>query len=348
MFLAKRNNGYYFIQYFNKAENRNMRVSTGTKQKTEAQRFLANFQSDPVPQSDLKLQASPKPQVGKKILLSHFWNEYVTYVGVTHSAHYLSSINLSFRMLKGYLGEVAIDQISRKIAQQFASTTLMRTKYGAYLYCRTLKAAFNLAIEWEYLSDNPFTKIRLPKVERNTPAFISESELHKILDRTTNQTMKDIFFFAFHTGMRLGEIVNLKWDAVDLDRKMITVMNTNEFQTKSKKDRFVPINKKLFELLQLKREAIQTNDFVFRKCLNVKMDDEWVSQSFKKIVRECEMNDRIHFHSLRHSFASNLIQRGASIYVIKELLGHSDIQTTQIYSHLQKENLVNAVNLLDL
>ena len=78
------------------------------------------------------------------------------------------------------------------------------------------------------------------------------------------------------------------------------------------------------------------------------VNDEWVSQYFKKIVRECGMNDRIYFHSLRHSFASNLVQRCASIYVIKELLGHSDIQTTQIYSHLQKDNLVNVVSLLDL
>ena len=59
------------------------------------------------------------------------------------------------------------------------------------------------------------------------------------------------------------------------------------------------------------------------------------------------MNDRIHFHSLRHSAASNMVQAGVSLYVVKEILGHEDLSTTQIYSHLQKENLISAVKTLD-
>ena len=59
------------------------------------------------------------------------------------------------------------------------------------------------------------------------------------------------------------------------------------------------------------------------------------------------MNERIHFHTLRHSFASNLVQAGVSLYIVKEILGHEDLSTTQIYSHLQKENLISAVKVLD-
>ncbi len=66
----------------------------------------------------------------------------------------------------------------------------------------------------------------------------------------------------------------------------------------------------------------------------------------KKAVRESGLNDNIHFHTLRHSFASRLIQKGVSVFVVKELLGHEDIKTTQIYSHLKTENLSEAVNLL--
>ena len=72
---------------------------------------------------------------------------------------------------------------------------------------------------------------------------------------------------------------------------------------------------------------------------NIKFNNDYVTKKFKKAVREAELNDKIHFHTLRHSFASRLVQRGASIYVAKELLGHSDVKTTQIYSHLEQSNL---------
>ncbi len=70
------------------------------------------------------------------------------------------------------------------------------------------------------------------------------------------------------------------------------------------------------------------------------------SKQFKKAVRASNVNANIHFHSLRHSFASALVQRGVSLYAVKELLGHENIKTTQIYSHLQRENLLQAVNML--
>ncbi|MBZ0200059.1 MAG: site-specific integrase, partial [Ignavibacteriaceae bacterium] len=86
--------------------------------------------------------------------------------------------------------------------------------------------------------------------------------------------------------------------------------------------------------------------FVFQKMKDFKLNENYVSKQFKKSVRAAELDDRIHFHTLRHSFASQLVQKGVSLYVIKELLGHEDLSTTQIYSHLQQSNLSAAVNLL--
>ncbi len=78
----------------------------------------------------------------------------------------------------------------------------------------------------------------------------------------------------------------------------------------------------------------------------VKLKGNYVSKKFKKVVRAVGLYDEIHFHSLRHSFASMLVQLGVSLYVIKELLGHEDLSTAQIYSHLQRQNLMDAFNLL--
>ena len=88
-------------------------------------------------------------------------------------------------------------------------------------------------------------------------------------------------------------------------------------------------------------------DYVFQKFKGVKLNQACVSKDFKKAVKKSNLNERVHFHTLRHSFASNLVQKGASIYVVKELMGHDNISTTQIYSHLRKENLIDAIRLLD-
>jgi integrase/recombinase XerD len=149
--------------------------------------------------------------------------------------------------------------------------------------------------------------------------------------------------------MRLGELLSMKWDWIDLNKNIITVRCSASFTTKSKKERIIPINPSLRAVLinrLPKVMNISKGDFVFRKCENVKLNENYVSKAFKYSVREANVNESIHFHSLRHSFASNLVQKGVSLYVVKELLGHEDLQTTQIYSHLQKENLFQAVNLL--
>ena len=77
-----------------------------------------------------------------------------------------------------------------------------------------------------------------------------------------------------------------------------------------------------------------------------KLNEDFVSRKFKQAVRKAKLDEGIHFHTLRHSFASNLVQKGVSLYVVKELLGHESITTTQIYSHLQKKNLRDAIDLL--
>ena len=150
--------------------------------------------------------------------------------------------------------------------------------------------------------------------------------------------------------MRLGEILNLVWDCIDFNRKVITIKNINGFITKNKKERVIPMNNRLAELFLGRYQSsklIDKNDYIFYRVIGVKLNEDYISKHFKKAVRAAGLSDDIHFHSLRHSFASNLIQKGASIYVVKELLGHESISTTQIYSHLQSENLSQAVGLLD-
>ena len=212
-----------------------------------------------------------------------------------------------------------------------------------------MKAAFSKSESWGYIDSNPFRKLKSPKVVKKYPVFISQSEFESILKNTKNDFLKNIFITGFYTGMRLSEILNMRWDWIDLNKRIITIKNSNLFTTKSKKERIIPINKQLYLSLKnciSKVVPINNCDLVFFKSLGIKLNPNFVSKQFKKAVREADLNDDIHFHTLRHSFASLLVQKGVSLYVVKELLGHEDLSTTQIYSHLDQANLYQAVNLL--
>lgn len=345
MFLTPPNSKrrYYQLVYF--VNGKRTKISTKTANEKEAEKFLKSF----VP-SLKKRQIQPEELKEKKatIKLSSFVDEYKTYVSNTYSAKYLKkAVRPSFMALQKNIPEMPLQMISTRIIDQFISSASASSKHSASLYYRTLKAAFNKAVVWNYLEVNPFNQIKSPKVPKSFPVFISESELIEILNNTESQLMKDIFTTAFYTGMRLGELLNMKWNWIDFTQNIITIKNSSEFNSKNKRERIIPIHQKVLDILkscfQLGRFP---NSLVFYRYEEIKLNEDFVSKQFKKAVRLAKLNQKIHFHSLRHSFASALVQRGISLYAVKELLGHGNIKTTQIYSHLQNDNLIEAVNLL--
>lgn len=337
MFLGKRSNGFYFIEFFDENLFKVRRVSTGTKNKKLAFEFLHKIESKRF-----------QPPLQTKLLLNQFEKEYLENFGCNFSSAYIKSIKLSFRQLRNYTGNVDIFSITRQTAQKFISSIFSRAKRASSLYHRTLKAAFNRAIEWEYIQENPFKYVKLPSTIKKIPLFIEEGELNQIIKKTQNTDLKDLFALAFYSGLRLGEILNMKWEHIDFQEKMLYVRNQKGFTLKGKRDRVVPINSKLENILKRRFKYILDTDerYIFEKCLGVKYNADFVSKKFKKSILATGLNSDIHFHTLRHSFASNLVQRGASLYVVKELMGHSDISTTQVYSHLNKESLITAIRLL--
>jgi integrase/recombinase XerD len=339
MYLGKRPNGIYFVEFFDSEENRKRRISTGKRNKKDANLFLSEFTAN--------------QQKNKKVTyisLVNFRDEYVKFVAEAYSKNYLTSIKLSFRQFIKFVDDIPLKKITIPKTQHFLSTVYIKAPKAAELYSRTLKASFNRAVDWGYLSENPFNKIKLPTSKKPYPIFITKSEFKKIIDNTQDREMRDIFYTAFNTGMRLGELVNMKWKSIDFNNQKIYIQNSNSFATKNKRDRVIPLNKIMQTVIANKLKKVSSivyDDFVFSKIKGIKINEDYVSKAFKKIVRLCGCDERIHFHTLRHSFASNLVQKGASIYIVKELMGHSDVATTQIYAHLNKENLEDVVNLLD-
>jgi len=333
MYLTKsKRSPYYQLIYYR--DGKRTTISTKKRLKSEALKFLNEFTG-----------VTKLPAEKSTPLLSEFESRYIGDASKTKSKSYLRSIHLSFRMLSKHIRNKSIDKIKPQEIDNFISSVYERSRSASGLYFRTLKAAFSKAVLWNYIEENPFKNIKAPKQVTSIPIFITIDEFNQILHHTSHQFSKDLFITAFYSGMRLGELVNMTCSWIDLNEKLITIKNLNGFTSKSKRERVIPIHQKVLSILS-QRLINNQRDVVFYRIVGIKLNEDFVSKQFKKSIRLAGLSDEIHFHTLRHSFASNLVQKGVSLYVVKELLGHSSITTTQIYSHLNNGSLSQAVKLL--
>lgn len=312
------------------------------------------------------------------VTLRVFADEYCNFIRQNRSKAYHVSVVYTLKYLTDFFGtQKSIRSIGLRDIENFASHLQQKVNRhtsssrgeGYRVYFRTLKAAFNKATEWDYINENYFLKVKLPKKQKLAPVFISSDQLSAINRQIKNNVVKNFIVFAFYTGMRLDEIINLRWKNIDLENQVITVGDEN-FTTKGRNQRFIPICEEAFNAIENVKLRIRqedggqvqnekekkiisieplsrARDYVFCKANGEQYTGDHISQSFKRACKTAGLDSRIHFHTLRHSFASNLVQKGVPLYTIKELLGHSSISTTEIYSHLNMESLREAVKKFD-
>jgi len=203
----------------------------------------------------------------------------------------------------------------------------------------TLRHMLNKAVEWGMLENNPFNKgSRLMLKENNHRLrFLTEAEIEALL-KACSPHLKPIVETALLTGMRRGELLSLKWEQIRNGFIYLT-------ETKSGKARQIPINERLAGVLRGVRQGNQLKSpYVFcdsqgRRFLEVK-------RSFASACKKAGI-EAFRFHDLRHTFASQLVMRGASLEAVQELLGHASLATTMRYAHLSHEHLKDSVNLLN-
>jgi site-specific recombinase XerD len=302
----------------------------------------------------LKILFSMVPQAEQKevVTLRLFEDEYGSLIKQNRSVAYYNSVMISLRHLTDYFGiHKSIQSIGLKEVENFLTYLQRKVLKGYRVYFRTLKAAFNKAVDWGYIKENFFIKVKLPKKQKVNPAYIDERQLLLICKKIDVDVVREISIAGFYTGMRLNELVNLTWRNVNLTTRIITV-GDEHFSTKSRNQRYIPISDEVYEIfarkIEKKNRVFKLNeDYVFCKTDGTTFCSDYISKSFKKACNNAGIEKSIHFHSLRHSFASNLAQKGISLYVIKELLGHSSISTTEIYSHLNMDSLKDAIRMLD-
>ena len=295
--------------------------------------------------TSIKSELSVRKQNPKT--LKGFRNEYLKYSASQFSEAYIKSIGLSYKHLINYFGsDKMLSDISVKHAEEFIHDLQRSAPLGFKVYWRNLKASFNKAIEWEYISTNPFGKIKMKRHQVTKPTFIDRDELDKIISFENNTVIKALFTTTFLTGLRSNEVVNLRIGNIDWNKAIITIGDDN-FTTKSRKQRIIPMCSDLeVTLNEIVSDKSDSQRFIFDKGNGFPYTSEYISKRFKKACRKAGVNERVHFHTLRHSFASQLAQKNVPMIDIKELLGHQNISTTEIYAHTTLSNLKNAVKAL--
>lgn len=333
MILFKRSNVYYikFIDEFG-AEKR---VSTKSKKKSDAVKFL----------SDFKKNIQEKPTT-INISFIKAKDLFLNFCKIHHSQKYHSIIKYNLDNFFITISNKSLLNIHKHEIESFIHSKLIQGKiYTAHQIYRNLKTFFNWAKVNDYIINSPIEKIKAPKLPESKPLWITPEQLQIILSFVKNEILKDIFTILFYTGMRANELLSLDWKNIELDNKIIHVRNTEIFRTKTGAERSIPMNPKVHLIIQ-RQPTRFIGGLLFVNKNKVKFNVDYISKQFKKALKLTSINSEIHLHSLRHSFASNLIKRGESIYKVSKLLGHSKISTTEIYSHVNNEDLISTINAL--
>jgi len=208
----------------------------------------------------------------------------------------------------------------------------------------SLKSFFKYQLKIKNLSISPVAAIASLKVSRKLPSFIQEKDLDTLLkhdyfpETFAGKTDFLIFEILYQTGIRRNELIQLKESDVDKSLAMIKVLG------KGNKERFIPVSIQLLNIideyiLEKRKELSEVEDFLLVNKKGEKLDPKYIYNVVKENLSRVSTNERKSPHILRHTFATHLTNNGAEINAIKELLGHSSLAATQIYTNNSIEKL---------
>lgn len=178
------------------------------------------------------------------------------------------------------------------------------------------------------------SKLKRPFKERTLPEVLSKEEMQRLINATGNIKHKAMLSITYACGVRRGEALNLRLKDLDKERRLIRIE-----QGKGKKDRYVPYSGKLRELLKKYYEQHKPKEFLFEGQYGGRYSGRSFEQVLKQCVVKAGIKKRVVLHTLRHSFATHLLEGGTDIRYIQELLGHNSPKTTMIYTHVSSKKL---------
>ena len=213
----------------------------------------------------------------------------------------------------------------------FAKTKRQLSSQTISLYANAINYLYQ-----QIYKKNDFIPIKHPKKSQKLPVVLSKGEILKIIAQIKNLKHNLMVRIAYSSGLRVSEVVNLKIKDIDFESNTIMIRNG-----KGKKDRLTVLSEKIKPDLQKFIVCKSLHDFVFASERGGKLTTTTLQKIFQKALARSGVKKTATFHSLRHSFATHLLENGVDVRYVQELLGHANIRTTQIYTHVTNPNLKN-------
>ncbi len=231
--------------------------------------------------------------------------------------------------------QINIDDIKLFIAENLTE----KSSSSVILFLSAVKYAYS-----NILNRDPTAGIKRPKKEKKIPTVLSKDEVRKLLVSINNKKSRLMISLLYACGFRVSELINLKIKDLDFNEKI-----GHARQAKGKKDRIFNIPSFLFSQLQEqaeKQNQQEKSEFLFSGPKG-KLSSRNIQKIVSKAVKKSELGKQVSPHTLRHSFATHLLESGTDIRMIQELLGHADLSTTQIYTHISTEELKKIKSPID-
>lgn len=265
---------------------------------------------------------------------------FIDYCKTVFSSYSIELDWIKTNTIRGFIAsEKEKVYISKNTKRPYSQKTIARR-------IASIKSFFKYLYNFEKIKDNPAIYVRMPKLVKSLPDFIPEAKINKLMEEPMRNLLTNkldgkrdeaILEMLYATGLRLSEILSINISDIDINNQMVKVMG------KGGKERIVPIGKVALNSVELYLEklgkSIKKNfgDPLFVNKKNKRLPKRTLQRRIKKYLVLADIGGSV--HTLRHTFATHLIDRGADILTIKELLGHSSLSTTQRYTKLNPETI---------
>ena len=275
--------------------------------------------------------------------MERYIEKFIRYLEIekNYSRHTLLNYTLDLEDFGKFLGATPLENVDYLTLRKYLATLKERSLQTRSLNRKlsTLRSFFRFLTREGLLKSNPILVLSSPKMEKHLPQFLTESEVKRLIEAAVpkdERGLRDraIMETFYSTGIRISELTGLNIEAIDFISGIVKVMG------KGKKERIVPIGEcALTAIRDYVEKRKKQATAVFLNKSGKRMTDRGVRNVIVKYIRLASIKQGVSPHTLRHSFATHLLDRGADLRSVQELLGHANLATTQIYTHLTTERL---------
>ncbi|MDD4894517.1 MAG: tyrosine recombinase XerC [Candidatus Omnitrophica bacterium] len=277
--------------------------------------------------------------------MDRYIEKFIRYLEIekNYSKNTIDNYKLDLEDFIKFLGESPLEKVDYLVLRKYLAgqkeKSFSSRTVGRHL--SSLRSFFKFLIREGYLKNNPVAGLSSPKQDKHLPQFLTEDEVTKLIGAVQLNEPRDyrdraVIETFYSTGIRVSELVGLNIDDVDFIGGVVKVLG------KGRKERIVPIGDQALSTIRDyldKRKKQKELNALFLNKNGKRISDRGIRNVIDKYIRMASLKHGVSCHTLRHSFATHMLDHGADLRSVQELLGHVNLSTTQIYTHLTTEKL---------